>query len=87
MKLSKYAEMIYKDMTYQYSRCIIRLEKGELFKAGLDVYNIGSYRTSIKKSYDMEYITNDDVLHLIEVLDCYLSRISKTIEMEVNEQC
>ena len=85
MKLSKYAEMIYKDMTYQYSRCIERLEKEELFKAGLDVLTIGSYRTGIKKAYDMEYITNDDVLHLIELLDCYLSNISKMIEMKVNE--
>lgn len=31
--------------------------------------------------------TNDDVLHLIVVLDCYLSIISKMVEMEVNDKC
>lgn len=80
MKLSKYAEMIYKDMTYQYFRCIERLEKKELFKAGLYGYTITGYKGAITNAFNSECITKDEAVHLLEVLKCYLMFISKLLE-------
>ena len=85
MKLSTFAEAIYKDMENQYSRCLIRVGKKELFKAGLDAFILGAYKDAIDKAYDSGCITKDEGLHLFEVLKCFVNGISKLIEMEVND--
>ena len=80
MKLSVNAEAIFRDMEIQYSRCITRLYENEYFKACIDGYTITGYAGAITKAFDNDWINQDEAIHLLEVLKCYLLYISKLLE-------
>lgn len=79
MKLSANAKAIYEDMDIQYSRCITRLNEKEYFKAKLDAYTITGYVGAIKNAFNSDCITKDELIHLSEVLKCYLLTISNLL--------